>query len=67
VEGLICITDASKVHQLRHGFVQGEVAETWIEPKEKKRNRMDVSTAEHSRPTAVEKAMRPSASKKPKS
>jgi hypothetical protein len=36
--GLVFKTDARKVHQLIHGFVQGEIAETWIKPKEKKQN-----------------------------
>ena len=36
--GLVFKTDARRVHQLIHGFVQGEVAETWIKPKEKKQN-----------------------------
>ena len=36
--GLVFKTDARKVHQLIHGFVQGETAETWIKPKEKKQN-----------------------------
>jgi hypothetical protein len=36
--GLIFKTDARKVHQLIHGFVQGETAEVWIKPKEKKKN-----------------------------
>jgi hypothetical protein len=31
-------TDARRVHQLIHGFVQGEIAETWIKPKEKKQD-----------------------------
>ena len=34
--GLTYKTDARKVHQLIHGFVQGETAETWINLKEKK-------------------------------
>jgi hypothetical protein len=36
--GLRFKTDARKVHQLIHGFVQGEIAETWIKPKEKKQD-----------------------------
>ena len=36
--GLVFKTDARKVHQLIHGFVQGETAETWIKPKEKRQN-----------------------------
>ena len=36
--GLVFKTDARKVHQLIHGFVQGEIAETWIKPKEKRQN-----------------------------
>ena len=38
---LIALTykiDASKVHQLIHGLVQGETAETWINPKERKQD-----------------------------
>ena len=31
--GLIYKTDARNFHQLIHGFVQGETAETWIKPK----------------------------------
>jgi hypothetical protein len=31
-------TDARKVHQLIHGFAQGETAKTWIKPKEKRQN-----------------------------
>ncbi len=47
VEGLICETDARKVHQLIHGFVQGEASETWIEPKEKKQDgRLDCRALE---------------------
>lgn len=38
LKGLVFKVDATKVHQLLHGFVQGEVAETWIKPKEKKKN-----------------------------
>ena len=30
-------TDARKVYQLIHGFVQGETADTWIKPKERKK------------------------------
>jgi hypothetical protein len=36
--GLIFKTDARKVHQLIHGFIQGEIAETWIKPKEKRQD-----------------------------
>jgi hypothetical protein len=36
--GVFYKTDARKVHQLIHGFVQGEIAETWIKPKEKRQN-----------------------------
>ena len=36
--GLIFKSDARKVHQLIHGFVQGETSETWIKPKEKRQN-----------------------------
>jgi hypothetical protein len=40
--GPVFKTDARKVHQLIRGFLQGEVAETWIKAKEKKQNgRMD--------------------------
>ena len=38
LEGIMYKTDARKVHQLIHGFVQGETAETWIKPKEKKQD-----------------------------
>jgi hypothetical protein len=31
-------TDACKVHQLIHGFVQGKTAKAWIKPKEKRQN-----------------------------
>ena len=36
--GLVFKTDARKVHQLIHGFVQGELAETWIKPTERRQN-----------------------------
>jgi len=36
--GLVFQTDARKVHQLIHGFVQAEIAETWIKPKERRKN-----------------------------
>jgi hypothetical protein len=36
--GVFYKTDVRKVHQLIHGFVQGETAETWIKPKEKSQN-----------------------------
>lgn len=36
--GLVFKTDARKVHQLIHGFVQGEIAETWIKPTERRQN-----------------------------
>jgi hypothetical protein len=36
--GVFYKTDARKVHQLIHGFVQGEIAETWIKHKEKRQN-----------------------------
>ena len=36
--GLVFKTDARKVHQLIHGFVQGETSETWIKPREKRQN-----------------------------
>jgi hypothetical protein len=35
---LVFKTDARKVNQLIHGFVQGETAETWIKPKEKRQD-----------------------------
>jgi hypothetical protein len=38
LEGIIYKTDAHKVHQLIHGFVQGKIAETWIKPKEKRQD-----------------------------
>jgi hypothetical protein len=38
LNGLVFKTDARKVHQLIHGFVQGETAETWIKPKEKRQS-----------------------------
>ena len=37
-KGLNYNTDASKVHQLIHGFVQGETAEMWINPKDSKQD-----------------------------
>jgi hypothetical protein len=48
MDGLIYKTDSRKVHQqLIHGFVQGEVAETWIKPKEKKQDvRLDYKALE---------------------
>jgi hypothetical protein len=36
--GVFYKADARKVHQLIHGFVQGETAETWIKPTEKRQN-----------------------------
>jgi hypothetical protein len=36
--GLVFKTDARKVHQLIHSFVQGEAAETWIKPIAKRQN-----------------------------
>jgi hypothetical protein len=36
--GIVYKTDARKVHQLIHGFVQGETSETWIKPREKRQN-----------------------------
>ena len=36
--GLTYKTDASKLHQLIHGFVKGETPKTWINPKEKKQD-----------------------------
>ena len=38
LKGIVFKTDARKVHQLIHGFVQGETAETWVKPKEKKQD-----------------------------
>jgi hypothetical protein len=38
LSGLIYKTDARKVHQLIHGFVQGEAAETWIKPRERRQD-----------------------------
>jgi hypothetical protein len=38
LDGLVFQTDARKVHQLIHGFVQGETAETWIKATKKKQN-----------------------------
>jgi hypothetical protein len=38
LQGIGHKTDARKVHQLIHGFVQGETAETWIKPREKKQD-----------------------------
>ena len=38
LEGVVYKTDSRKVHQLIHGLVQGEVAEAWIKPKEKKQD-----------------------------
>ena len=34
--GLTEKTDARKVHQLIHGFAQGETSDTWTKSKEKK-------------------------------
>ena len=34
--GLNYKIDARKVHQIIHGFIQGETSETWINPKERK-------------------------------
>jgi hypothetical protein len=43
--GLIFTNDARKVHQILRGLVQGELAENWIKPKEKKQNgRIDFIT-----------------------
>jgi hypothetical protein len=36
--GVFYKTDAGKVHQLIHGFMQGETTKTWIKPKEKRQN-----------------------------
>ena len=36
--GLTYKTDTRKVHQLIHGFVQGENADTWINPKDGKQD-----------------------------
>jgi hypothetical protein len=36
--GLVFKADATKVHQLIHGFVQGETSETWIKPSERRKN-----------------------------
>jgi hypothetical protein len=36
--GLNYTTDAKKVHQIIHGLVQGEIAETWIKPTERRQN-----------------------------
>lgn len=36
--GLVFKTDARKVHQLIHGFVQGETSETWIKASERRNN-----------------------------
>jgi hypothetical protein len=38
LNGLVFKMDARKVHELIHGFVQGETAETWIKPTEKQQN-----------------------------
>jgi hypothetical protein len=38
LDGPIFNADSCKVHQLIHGFVQGETAETWIKPKAKLKN-----------------------------
>jgi hypothetical protein len=38
LSGLIFKTDAHKVHQFIHGFMQGETAETWIKPREKRQD-----------------------------
>jgi hypothetical protein len=45
--GQVFKTDARKVHQLIHGFVQGETAETWIKPTRNSRNgRIDFKALE---------------------
>ena len=36
--GLNYKTYSRKVHKLIHGFVQGEISKTWINPKEKKQD-----------------------------
>jgi hypothetical protein len=36
--GVFYKSDARKVHQLIHGFVEGETAKTWIKPTEKRQN-----------------------------
>jgi hypothetical protein len=38
LEGIGYKTDTRKVHQLIHGFVQGETAETWIKPRKKRKD-----------------------------
>jgi hypothetical protein len=38
ITGQVFKTDARRVHQLIHGFVQNETAETWIKPREKRHN-----------------------------
>jgi hypothetical protein len=43
--GLVFDADALKVHQLVQGFVQGETAETWVKPHERRKNgRVDVAS-----------------------
>ena len=38
LSGLTYKTDSSKAHNLIHGFVKGETAETWINTKERKQD-----------------------------
>ena len=38
LDGLNYKSDTRKVHQLIHGFVHGETAETWVNPKERKQD-----------------------------
>ena len=38
LDGLTYNTDNRKLHQLIHGFVKGETADTWINPKERKQD-----------------------------
>ena len=43
LKGIVFKTDARKVHQMIHGLVQGEIAEAWIKPLQKKQNgRLDL-------------------------
>ena len=47
LSGPIFESDARKVHQIIFGFLQGEIAEAWIKPKEKKQNgRIDFAALE---------------------
>jgi hypothetical protein len=60
--GVVFKTDARKVHQLIHGFVQGETAEVWV--KKLKESRMSNLIYRPSRPTIEAKATSRSVSRR---